>query len=61
MDVQYIVIDSTDPYGKRVSKYPSKEAMLNGVQHLQPDNLEVFKVSSQVRLTLRPAVVEAED
>lgn len=60
MEVKFILIDKSDGYHTHVGKYESKENMLADVQHRQVSEVEVYEVVRQVKLAVRPAVVEQD-
>lgn len=60
MEVKFILIDKSDGYRTYVSKYDSKGKMLADAQHRQVSEVEVYEITRQVKLTVRPAVVEED-
>ena len=57
MEIQYVVIDTSDGYHTSVGKYESKEKMLDAIQNKNISEIEVFEVKGRVRLIQRPAIV----
>ncbi len=60
MEVKYIVIDESDAYSLSVSQYKDKESMLDGIQHRDISEIEVYEVSKRVRLEKRPAIIDID-
>lgn len=59
MEYEYLVIDESDAYHTSVSKYKTKEAMLEGIQHCDIDKIQVYAICGQIKLVKRPSIVEA--